>query len=67
MRLRAGVSMLGHFGRVSRQACRVVVFHTQPLIPATQWKAANPQLQVKLTEEWEPEALCEPRLPSNLP
>lgn len=45
----------------------MVVFHTQPLIPTTQWKAASPQLQVKLMEEWGPEALCEPRLPSNLP
>lgn len=60
-------SKLGHFGCVSRQACGVVVFHTQPLIPTTQWKVANPQLQVKLMEEWGPEVLCEPRLPSNLP
>lgn len=59
--------MLGHSGCVSSWACGVVVFHTQVLIPATQWKAANPQFEVKLTKGWSPEALCEPRLPSNLP
>lgn len=42
-------------------ACGVVVLHTHPLIPIARWKAASPR------EEWGPEAVCEPRLPSPLP